>query len=41
VIALYPAADPEFTLLVRVHGVRGAEAAVTCGKMLRAIREGK
>ncbi|HEV2689326.1 MAG TPA: penicillin-binding transpeptidase domain-containing protein [Bryobacteraceae bacterium] len=33
VIALYPTDAPRYTLLVRVHGVPGAVAAVTCGRM--------
>jgi len=33
VIALYPASAPRFNLLVRVHGVPGAQAAWVCGKM--------
>ena len=37
VIALYPIAAPRFNLLVRVHGVPGARAAWTSGKMRRAI----
>lgn len=35
VIALYPADAPRFNLLVRVHGVPGAKAAWTCGKIRR------
>lgn len=41
VVAIYPAESPRFALLVRVHGVPGAQAAVTGGAMLRAIREGR
>ena len=41
VMALYPAESPRYALLVRVHGVPGAEAAVVAGQMLRAIRDGK
>ena len=37
VIALYPAAEPRYNLLVRVHGVPGARAAWTCGKLRRAL----
>ncbi len=33
VIALYPSEAPRYALLVRVHGVPGAQAAVTCGRM--------
>jgi cell division protein FtsI/penicillin-binding protein 2 len=32
---------PRYALLVRVHGVPGAEAAVVAGEMMRVIREGK
>ena len=35
VIALYPMDAPRFNLLVRVHGVPGAKAAWTCGKIRR------
>jgi hypothetical protein len=38
-VALFPAERPEILLLVRVHGVPGAEAAKTAGKMLRKIEE--
>ena len=38
-VALFPAERPEILLLVRVHGVPGAEAAKTAGKMLREIEE--
>ena len=38
-IALMPADQPQILLLVRVHGVPGAEAAKTAGRMLREIRE--
>jgi hypothetical protein len=38
-IALFPAERPEVLLLVRVHGVPGAEAAKTAGKMLQKIGE--
>lgn len=37
VIALYPAGAPRSALLVRVHGVPGAQAAWTCGRMRRAV----
>jgi cell division protein FtsI/penicillin-binding protein 2 len=36
-IALYPADAPRFNLLVRVHGVPGAKAAVVCGRMRAAL----
>jgi len=39
VIALMPAADPQILLMVRVHGVPGAEAARAAGTMLRRIEE--
>ena len=41
VMALYPADSPRLALLVRVHGVPGAQAAVVGGEMLRAAVEGK
>jgi hypothetical protein len=37
VILLYPAASPQFVLLVRRHGRPGSEAAVVAGEMLRVI----
>ena len=39
VVALVPAEQPEFLLMVRVHGVPGAKAAVTAGRMLSRIEE--
>lgn len=36
-IAIYPADSPRLTLMVRVHGVPGARAAVVAGEMLRSI----
>lgn len=36
-IALVPADDPKLLLMVRVHGVPGAEAAKTAGQMLRRV----
>ncbi len=36
-IALYPTNTPRFALLVRVHGVPGAQAASMCGRMRRAL----
>lgn len=39
VIALYPADSPRLAILVRVHGVPGARAAVIGGKMLKAVVE--
>ncbi len=41
VIALYPAEAPRYTLLVRVHGTSGAQAAEVAGRMLRILREGR
>jgi hypothetical protein len=38
-VALVPADDPQILLLVRVHGVPGAQAARTAGQMLRRIEE--
>ena len=40
VIALYPAESPRLLLLVCVHGVPGAEAAVTAGRILRVATDG-
>jgi hypothetical protein len=37
VIALYPSDAPRLNLLVRVHGVPGAQAAWVCGKMRRYV----
>ncbi|MGA9814996.1 MAG: penicillin-binding transpeptidase domain-containing protein [Terriglobales bacterium] len=39
VVALVPAEQPEVLLMVRVHGVPGARAALTAGRMLRRIEE--
>ncbi len=39
VIALVPAEQPALLLMVRVHGVPGAKAALTAGRMLRRIEE--
>jgi cell division protein FtsI/penicillin-binding protein 2 len=39
VVALVPAERPEVLLMVRVHGVPGARAAQTAGRMLRRIEE--
>ena len=39
VIAMVPAADPQILLMVRVHGVPGAQAAKAAGQMLRRIEE--
>jgi hypothetical protein len=38
-VVLVPADDPQILLLVRVHGVPGAEAARTAGQMLRRIED--
>lgn len=37
VAALYPAAKPEYVLLLRVHGTTGAVAAQTAGEMIRVL----
>jgi cell division protein FtsI/penicillin-binding protein 2 len=39
VVALVPAEQPEVLLMVRVHGVPGARATLTAGRMLRRIEE--
>lgn len=39
-LVLYPAAQPRLLLLVRVHGVTGAESAKTAGIMLRSLGAG-
>ena len=39
VIALVPADRPEMLLMIRVHGVAGANAAQTAGRMLRWMEE--
>jgi cell division protein FtsI/penicillin-binding protein 2 len=39
VVALVPAQAPEIVLLVRVHGVAGAKAAETVGRMLGRMEE--
>jgi len=39
VVALVPAQQPEILLMVRVHGVPGAKAAETAGRMLRRMGE--
>jgi hypothetical protein len=36
-VVLVPAANPQFLLMVRVHGVPGSQAAKTAGQMLRRI----
>jgi hypothetical protein len=41
VLALYPPQSPRWALLVQVHGVPGAEAAVVGGRMLRTVLDGK
>src|SRR3954454_7932721 len=41
VIALYPAADPQLALMVRLHSAPGWKAADVAGKMLRTIADGK
>ena len=39
VVALVPAQAPEIVLMIRVHGVPGAKAAETAGRMLRRMEE--
>jgi hypothetical protein len=39
VVALVPAEQPELLLMVRVHGVPGAKAALTAGRMLSRMEE--
>lgn len=39
VVALVPANQPEILLMIRVHGVAGAKAAVTAGRMLNRMEE--
>ena len=39
VVVLVPAEQPELLLMVRVHGVPGAKAALTAGRMLGRIEE--
>jgi hypothetical protein len=39
VVALVPASQPEILLMIRVHGVAGAKAAVTAGRMLKRMEE--
>ena len=41
VIVLYPAESPRRALLVRVHGVPGARAALVAGQMLRVALDGE
>jgi hypothetical protein len=36
---LVPANQPEILLMIRVHGVAGAKAAVTTGHMLKRMQE--
>ena len=38
-VVLMPADDPQILLMVRVHGVPGAQAAKTTGQMLRRIED--
>jgi cell division protein FtsI/penicillin-binding protein 2 len=40
-VVLYPAAQPRIVLLVRVHGVTGAESAKVAGSILRALEVGE
>jgi len=39
-LVLYPAAQPRLLLLVRVHGVTGADSARVAGAMLRSLGAG-
>lgn len=39
VVALVPASQPELLLMIRVHGVAGAKAAVTAGRMLSRMEQ--
>jgi cell division protein FtsI/penicillin-binding protein 2 len=39
VVALVPANQPEILLMIRVHGVAGAKAALTAGRMLKRMEE--
>jgi hypothetical protein len=39
VVAMVPASQPEILLLVRVHSVPGATAALTAGRMLRSLED--
>jgi cell division protein FtsI/penicillin-binding protein 2 len=39
VVALVPASQPEILLMIRVHGVAGAKAASTAGRMLKRMEE--
>jgi len=38
-VALTPPDNPQILLMVRVHGVPGAQAAKTAGQMLRRIED--
>lgn len=40
VVTLWPADEPRYVLMVRVHGTTGANAAVTAGALLRVVRDG-
>jgi cell division protein FtsI/penicillin-binding protein 2 len=40
-VVLYPAAQPRLLLLVRVHGVTGAQSAKVAGAMLRSLGAGE
>ena len=39
-VVLYPASEPRLLLLVRVHGITGAESAKIAGAMLRSLGAG-
>ena len=40
-VVLYPAAQPRLLLLVRVHGITGAQSAKVAGAMLRSLGAGE
>jgi cell division protein FtsI/penicillin-binding protein 2 len=39
VVAMIPAEQPEILLMIRAHGVAGAKASVTAGRMLSRMEE--
>jgi cell division protein FtsI/penicillin-binding protein 2 len=40
-VVLDPADSPRTALIIRIHGVPGAEAAKTASRMLRMLRTGR
>jgi cell division protein FtsI/penicillin-binding protein 2 len=40
-IALYPEHEPQYALLIRVHGTTGSHAAEVAGRMLRLLKDGR